>query len=231
MCARRPTSAMPKPFLCCERAFCRSMVVMCRGGDVTCFDVMRLLAGWDEVMWLVVRWHGMVMWLRLVATCHVMSCDVTFCVVSCDVMQCYVRWCALMWWAVICCALQWDGNVMSLWRDSLWGDVVLYSTLFYSTPLYPTLPYPILLYSTLLWSTRLYSTILYSTLVDFTKYCACQEKSLSWLILLTFETSFTMRGATRVTLQLHQILRLLRKITFMIDPLHPWNVIYNEQSN
>ena len=28
MCARRPTSAMPKPFLCCERAFCCSIVVM-----------------------------------------------------------------------------------------------------------------------------------------------------------------------------------------------------------
>ena len=28
MRARRPTSAMPKPFLCCERAICRSMVVM-----------------------------------------------------------------------------------------------------------------------------------------------------------------------------------------------------------
>ena len=28
MRARRPTSAMPKPFLSCERAFCRSMVVM-----------------------------------------------------------------------------------------------------------------------------------------------------------------------------------------------------------
>ena len=28
MCARRPTSTMPKPFLCCERAFCCSMVVM-----------------------------------------------------------------------------------------------------------------------------------------------------------------------------------------------------------
>ena len=28
MCARRPTSAMPKPFLCCEGAFCCSSVVM-----------------------------------------------------------------------------------------------------------------------------------------------------------------------------------------------------------
>ena len=29
--------------------------------------------------------------------------------------------------------------------------------------------------------------------------CACLLKSLSWLILFTYETSFTMRGATRVT--------------------------------
>ena len=46
---------MPKPNFLCERAFSHSMVVMRRGGDVTCFHVMRLVAGWDEVMWLVVR--------------------------------------------------------------------------------------------------------------------------------------------------------------------------------
>ena len=40
----RPANC-PNRFFCCERAFCRSMVVMCRGGDVTCFDVMRLVAG------------------------------------------------------------------------------------------------------------------------------------------------------------------------------------------
>ena len=55
MRARRPTSAMRKPFLCCERAFCCSMVVMCRGGDLTCFDVMRSVAGSDEAIWLFVR--------------------------------------------------------------------------------------------------------------------------------------------------------------------------------
>ena len=62
MCARRRTSAMPKPSFLCAPAFSRSMVVMCRGGDVTCFDVMRLVVcevTWGEVMWLV-------------ATCHVM---------------------------------------------------------------------------------------------------------------------------------------------------------------
>ena len=50
MRTRRPTSAMPRPFLCCERAFCCSMVVMCRGGDLTCFDVMRSVAGSDEAI-------------------------------------------------------------------------------------------------------------------------------------------------------------------------------------
>ena len=44
-----------------------------------------------------------------------------------------------------------------------------------------------------------------------TKYCACHEKWLVSLILVTYETSFTMRGATGITLQPHQILRLPRK--------------------
>ena len=48
---------------------------------------------------------------------------------------------------------------------------------------------------------------------------------------ITFETSFTMRGATVHTLQPHQILRLPRKMNLMIDAHHIWNVIYNAQSN
>ena len=63
-----------------------------------------------------------------------------------------------------------------------------------------------------------------------TKYCACHEKLLSWLILLRYETSFTMCGATGLIRQPRQILRLPRKITLMIDPAHIWNVIYNAQS-
>ena len=49
--------------------------------------------------------------------------------------------------------------------------------------------------------------------LTFTKYCACHTEWLACLILVTYETSFTMRGATNVTLQTHQILRLPRKIT------------------
>ena len=67
--------------------------------------------------------------------------------------------------------------------------------------------------------------------MNFTKCCACHKKWISWLIRITNETSLTMRGATRVILQLHQILRLPRKMNLMIDPHHIWNVIYNARSN
>ena len=65
---------------------------------------------------------------------------------------------------------------------------------------------------------------------NFTKYCACHAKWISWLIRVTDETSFTMRGATGIIPQLHQILRLPRKMNLMIDPHHIWNVIYNARS-
>ena len=64
-----------------------------------------------------------------------------------------------------------------------------------------------------------------------TKCCACHEKWLASLILVTFEMSFTMRGATGLILQRHQILCLPRKMTRIIDPRDIWNVIYNARSN
>ena len=87
-----------------------------------------------------------------------------------------------------------------------------------------------------------------------TKYCACHAKWLSWLMSVTHDTSFTMRGATDlilqhhqmlrlprkmtriiyprdITRQPHQILRLPRKMTLMIDLRHIWNVIYHARSN
>ncbi len=57
---------------------------------------------------------------------------------------------------------------------------------------------------------------------NFTKYCACHEKSISWLILLSHETSFTMRGARRATLQLHQIRLPPRISEFKISAESPW---------
>ena len=58
-----------------------------------------------------------------------------------------------------------------------------------------------------------------------------RKGKMSWLIRITYETSFTMHGATGITLQPHQILRLPRKRNVMIDPHHIWNVIYNARSD
>ena len=66
---------------------------------------------------------------------------------------------------------------------------------------------------------------------NFTKYCACHAKWISWFIRITYDTSFTLRGASVNTLQPHQILRLPRKMNLMIQPHHIWHVIYNARSN
>ena len=85
------------------------------------------------------------------------------------------------------------------------------------------------------WSRSLWN-IIYNALQQaspshLTKYCTCHVKWVSWLILLTYETSFTIRGRTGLTLPTHQLLRLPRKMTVMIDRAHIWNVIYNARSN
>ena len=104
--------------------------------------------------------------------------------------------------------------------------------------------------TSLLYSTWLYSTLLYLTLLDsthmnphllcaeqqvsrsnLTKYCACHAERLTYLIIITYETSFTMRGATGVTIQPHQIPRLPHKMTGMLDRRHIWNIISNARSN
>ena len=75
---------------------CTSFLLF-HGGNVTCFDVMKLLAGWDAVMWLVVRWRGVSYcgWLRRGMSCHFMSFDVV--VTSFDAMWLlvlrHVTWC------------------------------------------------------------------------------------------------------------------------------------------
>ena len=66
---------------------------------------------------------------------------------------------------------------------------------------------------------------------NLTKYCACHAERLTYLIIITYETSFTMRGATGVTIQPHQILRLSRRKTRILSPHHIWNVIYSARSN
>ena len=70
-----------------------------------------------------------------------------------------------------------------------------------------------------------------SVTLQLTKYRACHTEWLACLIVVTYETSFTMRGATGVTIQPYQILRLPHRMTRMLDRRHIWNVIYNARSN
>ena len=66
---------------------------------------------------------------------------------------------------------------------------------------------------------------------NLTKYCACHAERLTYLVLITYETSFTVRGATGVTIQPHQILHLSHRKPRILSPHHIWNVIYSARSN
>ena len=59
-----------------------------------------------------------------------------------------------------------------------------------------------------------------SYIQTFTKYCACHAERLTYLVIITYETSFTMREATGVTIQPHQILRLSRRKTHILNHHH-----------
>ena len=332
MCARRPTSAMPKSFLWCERAFCCSMVVM--------FCALK----WSVLMsWCLLR--GQVMWWSR----HLMRCNGLCCVMSRDAMRCHgdelyyssttlyykvllqyysvlqILLCTtsttlyykvlLQYYSVLPCTTKYYSST-NLYTTKYYSSTNLYykvqlqyypvlqsttpillrttnTTLYYSsTTLYYKVPlkyYSVLLqYYLVLQSTTpvLPRTTKYFMIdphhiwnviynarsnkrqpptsantspatqneshdwsashmkrhlqcaeqqaspSNFSKYCACHAKWISWLTIhITYETSFTMRGATVNTLHPHQILRLPRKMNVMIDPHRIWNLIYTAGSN
>ena len=130
MRARRPTSATPKPFLCCERAFCCSMVVMwpvlmswsCLRREMKSCGWLWGDVGWATVVSCDVACH--VIWCGW----HVIWCDVIACVVSCHmmhsdvmVMTCYL-FCPAMGWNVVSLRCHW------LWGHVVWFEVVLWQS-------------------------------------------------------------------------------------------------------
>ena len=147
MCAGRPTSAMPKPSLCCERAFCCSMVVMWPVlMHVMSFDVVVMSF---DAMWLLVLFQVMwrnAMWCD-VRTCDLMRRDCLCCVMSRDAMRCHVMCDHVMSCHLLCPAMGW--NVMSLRCHWFWGhfvcskwfcdDVVIQSTILYYSSTTPVL--------------------------------------------------------------------------------------------
>ena len=110
-----------------------------------------------------------------------------------------------------------------------------YSVLQCTTPVLLQSTTPVLLCTTKYYaSTTLYYTVLfqyYSLLQSTTPALLCTTKYYTsttpvlrqyYNVLLRyyFEMSFTMRGATKVTVQLHQILRLPRKMNVINDLRH-----------
>ena len=238
MCARRPTSAMPKPFLCCERAFCCSMVVM--------WPVLMHVMSVDVVvmsfdaMWLLVLCH--------VTWCNAMSCDVPCNAhVVCSKWFCddvLIQSTSLYYNVLLCTTKYYSSTTLYYTVLQRTTPVLLCTTKYYSSAsLYckVLLQYYSVLQSTtpvLLCTTKYYSSTTLYCKVLFRYYSVLQCTTLYYKILLqywsvlwnvisneTYETSFPMRRASNVNLQPHQILRLPRKMHLMTDPRHIWNVI------
>ena len=160
MCARRPTSAMPKPFLCCERAFCCSMVVMWPVlMHVMSFDVVVMSF---DAMWLLVLCH--------VTWCNAMSCDV-----PCNGHVVCSKWfcdnvviqSTILYYKVLLCTTKYYSSTTLYYKVLLQYYSVLHSTTTYysSTTLYykVLLQYYSVLQSTtpvLLCTTQYYNVLL-----------------------------------------------------------------------
>ena len=135
--------------------------------------------------------------------------------------------CTTQYYARLLCTTQ-NYNVLLCTTKSYASTTMYYSstTTYYSST---TLNYkvPFQYYNVLLQ----YYSELQSTTPVLQKYYASTTLSypvLPVLLRYYFETSFTLRGATRGTIPLHQILRLPRKLNRIIDPHHIWNDIYND---
>ena len=129
-----------------------------------------------------------------------MSCALGWCV--CDLTCFQVMWLVVRWFVVLL----------------RYYSVLQRTTTYYSntTPTY---------YSVLQSTTTYYSstTLYYKVLLQYhsvlRQYYSVLRQYYNLLLRYYFETSFTMRGATRVSVQLHQILRLPRKMN-VINDLH-----------
>ena len=186
---------------------------------------------WSEVFWCLDVCCG-------VRSCdgHVIWCDVMACVVSCHVMQCDVMVMSCTTPELLC-ATKCYYKYYSVLQSTT--PVLPCTTKYYSsTTKYYSSTTPVLSCTTKYYSVlqKYYSsiTLYYKVLLKY--YSVLLQyypilQSTSWLIRITYETSFTMRRATKGSFQLQQIVRLLRKVNLMIDPHRIWNVIYNAQSN
>ena len=205
MCARRPTSAMPKPFLCCERAFCCSMVVMWPVlMHVMSFDVVVMSF---DAMWLLVLCH--VTWCNAMMSCDVpcnghVVCSKWFCdnaVIQSTILD----------YEVLLCSTKYYSSTTLYYKVLLQYYSVLDSTTTYysSTTLYykVLLQYYSVLQSTtpvLLCTTKYYSstTLYYKVLLQY--YSVLHSTTLVLLCTAKYYSSTTVYY--KVLLQYYSVL-------------------------
>ena len=185
MCARRPTSAMPKSFLCCERAFCRSMVVM--------FCALK----WSVLMsWCLLR--GQVMWWSR----HLMRCNGLSCVVSRDAMRCHgdvLQSTTPILLRTTNTTLYYSSTTLYYKVPLKYYSVLLqyYLVLQSTTPVLPRTTKYFVIDPHHIWN------VIYNAQSNrhhpptSPNTAPATPNGVSWLIRITDATSFTMRGASR----------------------------------
>ena len=169
-------------------------------------------------------------------------CDVA----GCDVTLRGSKWlCDVGNWKMIWSVLQRNTSTAQyykvLLRTTQFYKVLLRTTQFYKVLLRTSQHYKLrqctTLHYTLHSTTTHYKVLLtpyYKVWLRTTKYykdTTPYDKASICLIDATHETPSTLREATGVTFELHQILRLPRKMILMIDPRDISNVIYIAQSS
>ena len=212
-----------------ERSFCRCMAVMsCALGwcvcDLTCF----------QMMWLVVRWFVVLLQrttlyykvllqyysVLLQSTTPVLLCTITYYSSTTlyykELRQYYnVLPSTTMYYSVL------QSTTPVLLCTTKYYNVLprYYSVLQSTTPVLLCTT-PVLQRTTpvLLCTTQYYNVLL------------CTTKYYNVLLRYFFETSFPMRGASQVTLQPHQILRLPRNLEGQDLRGNPWSASANRKT-
>ena len=139
-------------------------------------------------------------------SCDARSCEELSSVVPCNGMECYELKMPLFSKQLLCTTKYYSSTTLVLLRTTKYYAILLCTTKFYSS----TTPFCKVLCSS---TTKYYSST--------TKCYSSTTLYYKALLRYYFETSFAKPGlATRVTLQLHQILRLPPKMNVISDPRH-----------
>ena len=203
MLARRPTSAMPKSFLC----LCSPAAVPWWWRDLFWCHEVACAARWSNVVGCQVRWW--VLLLSCDVSCHVMSVQYYKCIPVLQSTSPELLSTTKYYSSILLCTTKYNSNTTRYYKVLL-HDYARTTKYYSSTFLYYKV---LLLIDPWRMKRHLQCAEQQESSSNVTKYCACHAKRISWLIRITFETSVTMRGARVIPwlLLLLLLVRLLRR--------------------